>query len=178
MALQSSGAISLDDIHVELDATSGTTVSINDSDVRGLIGKSDEAQSAFNEFYGAANITYMAASGGTTSTSGNYKFHKFTSSGTFTVNTVASGGASTTVDYLIVAGGGAGGQTNSNGYGGGGGGAGGYKTGTVTVSSTGGNSITVGAGYPTLVNNSNISQYGQNYPVRLNMATSGERGGN
>ena len=37
MALQSSGAISLDDMHVELGESSGTTVSINDSDVRGLI---------------------------------------------------------------------------------------------------------------------------------------------
>ena len=47
-----------------------------------------------------------------------------------------------------------GGHSYGNGAGGGGGGAGGYRTGTVTVSSTGGNSITVGAGYPTLVNNS------------------------
>ena len=39
MALQNSGAISLDDIHVELGESSGTQVSINDSDVRGLIGK-------------------------------------------------------------------------------------------------------------------------------------------
>ena len=91
----------------------------------------------------------MDASGGTITTSGNYRFHKFTSSGTFT-KYWASGGASTTVDYLIVAGGGAGGCTYGNGAGGGGGGAGGYRTGTVTVSSTGGNSITVGAGYPTL----------------------------
>ena len=90
MALQSSGAISLDDIHVELDAPSGTTVSINDSDVRGLIGKSADAQSSFNEFYGAANITYMAGSGGSTATSGNFKFHYFNSSGTFTINTAAS----------------------------------------------------------------------------------------
>ena len=101
MALQSSGAISLDDIHVEVNGSSGSQCSINDSDIRGLIDKGDGATSAFNEFYGAANITYMAASGGTTSTSGNYKFHKFTSSGTFTVDTVASGGASILVHDVV-----------------------------------------------------------------------------
>ncbi len=102
MALPSSGAISLNEMHVEVEGTSGTTCSINDSDIRSLIDKADGATSSFNEFYGAAFITYMSASGGTESTSGNYKFHKFTSSGTFTVNTVASGGASAVVDYVIV----------------------------------------------------------------------------
>ena len=70
MALQSSGAISLDDMHVELGESSGTQCSINDSDIRGLIDKSSGATMSFNEWYGASNITYMAASGGTTSTSG------------------------------------------------------------------------------------------------------------
>ena len=87
MALQSSGAISLDDMHVEVDGTSGTTCSINDSDIRGLIDKSDGAQSSFNEFYGAANIKHIVATGGSTTTSGNYKFHYFTSSGTFRSST-------------------------------------------------------------------------------------------
>ena len=52
MALQNSGAISLDDIHVEAGGTSGTSASINDSDIRGLICKSCGATSAFNEFSG------------------------------------------------------------------------------------------------------------------------------
>ena len=116
MALQSSGAISLDDMHVEVDGTSGTTCSINDSDIRGLIDKADGATSSFNEFYGASNITHIVATGGTTSTSGNYKFHKFTSSGTFAVTTAGAGGSAyTTVDYIIIAGGGAGGFDSGGG---------------------------------------------------------------
>jgi len=57
MALQTSGQISLNDIHLELGATSGTQVSLNDADVRGLIGKSSGAQNAMNEYYGAADET-------------------------------------------------------------------------------------------------------------------------
>ena len=36
MALQTSGAISLDQIHVEAGGTTGTTCSLNDSDIRNL----------------------------------------------------------------------------------------------------------------------------------------------
>jgi len=54
MALQSSGAISLDDIHDEAGGTSGSTATINDSDIRGLIDKSAGASMAFNEWYGAS----------------------------------------------------------------------------------------------------------------------------
>ena len=50
MALPSEGAISLNEMHVEVDGSSGTTCSINDGDIRGLIGKSDGETSAFNEF--------------------------------------------------------------------------------------------------------------------------------
>ena len=38
MTLQTSGAISLNQIHVEAGGTSGTTVSLNDSDIRSLGG--------------------------------------------------------------------------------------------------------------------------------------------
>lgn len=54
MALQSSGAISLNDIHIEAGGSSGTNASLNDSDIRALIGKSSGAQSSFSEFYGAS----------------------------------------------------------------------------------------------------------------------------
>lgn len=57
MALQTSGQISLNDIHLELGATTGTQVSLNDADVRGLIGKASGAQNAMNEYYGAADET-------------------------------------------------------------------------------------------------------------------------
>ena len=56
MALQSSGAISLNDIHQEVGGTSGTQVSLNDADVRALIGKASGAQSSFSEFYGASSF--------------------------------------------------------------------------------------------------------------------------
>jgi hypothetical protein len=59
----------------------------------------------------------IAASGGTITTAGGYKYHTFTSSGTFTV----TGGAGQTIDSAIIAGGGAGGGST-----GGGGGAGGF----------------------------------------------------
>lgn len=57
MALQSSGAISLDDIHVEAGGSSGTQAGINDSDIRLLINKSSASQMAFNEWYGASSYT-------------------------------------------------------------------------------------------------------------------------
>ena len=49
MALQTSGAISLNDIHVEAGGTSGTNASINDSDIRNLISKASGVAMSFNE---------------------------------------------------------------------------------------------------------------------------------
>lgn len=54
MALQTSGAISLNQIHVEAGGTSGTTATINDSDIRGLINKASGATMSFSEWYGAS----------------------------------------------------------------------------------------------------------------------------
>lgn len=55
MALQTSGAISLNDIHLELGASSGTQVSLNDSDVRGLVND-PSGTITINQFYGASNV--------------------------------------------------------------------------------------------------------------------------
>lgn len=55
MALQSSGAISLNDIHIEAGGSSGTLSSINDSDIRGLISKGSGVTMSFNEWYGASS---------------------------------------------------------------------------------------------------------------------------
>lgn len=63
MALQSSGAISLNDIHVEVGGSSGSQASLNDSDIRGLIGKASGAQSSFSEFYGASAETVLTSGG-------------------------------------------------------------------------------------------------------------------
>ena len=62
---------------------------------------------------------FVTATGGTETTSGNFKIHTFTGPGTFTVTNAGAPSGSNTVDYLVVAGGGDGGT--------GGGGAGGYR---------------------------------------------------
>ena len=58
MAIQSSGAISLNDLHIEAGGSSGTLCTLNDEDIRGLISKASGAASSFNQFYGAA-ATYF-----------------------------------------------------------------------------------------------------------------------
>ena len=97
----------------------------------------------------AVNETAVAApTGGTVTTSGNFRIHTFTSSGTFT-NTISN----LVTQYLVIAGGGAG------GFYGAGGGAGGYRSSVPGQSSGGGASaestltlssgaktVTVGAG--------------------------------
>jgi len=73
---------------------------------------------------------FVAATGGTITTCGNYKIHTFTGPGTFTVTNAGNPIGSNSVDYLVVAGGAAGSGKN-NGGGVGGGGAGGIRIGTV-----------------------------------------------
>ena len=70
MALQTSGAISLNDIHIEAGGTSSTSATINDSDIRGLTAASGYTIPTgsgtaidFGDFYGASSIitnTYSA----------------------------------------------------------------------------------------------------------------------
>ena len=86
---------------VYVDATKGWRV-VHDS-------TSDVSGSAF-----------IAATGGTETTSGDFKIHTFTGDGTFTVT--SGGGALAKADYLVVAGGGGGGAGH-----GAGGGAGGFR---------------------------------------------------
>jgi hypothetical protein len=82
------------------------------------------------EFVKESNVavlvpTFISATGGTITTSGNFKIHSFTGDGCFVISSVGNALAGPTgslVDYLVVAGGGGG------GYAGGGGGAGGYRT--------------------------------------------------
>ena len=85
---------------------------------------------------------YVAATGGTITTSGDFKIHTFTSSGTFTVTAAGNSSGSNTVDYLVVAGGGAG----YDGVAGGGGGAGGHRE-SFPNPATGGLSVSAQA-YP------------------------------
>ena len=65
---------------------------------------------------------YVTATGGTETTSGNFKIHSFTGPGTFSVTCAGNPAGSNTVDYVVVAGGGGGGGSH-----GAGGGAAGYR---------------------------------------------------
>jgi len=92
--------------------------------------------------------TFIAATGGTVATSGDFKIHTFTGDANFVVSQVGNSIGSTTVDYLVIAGGGGGGIAAS-GVSGGGGGAGGYRE-SFPNPATGG--LTVGAQtYPVTV---------------------------
>ena len=82
-----------------------------------------------------ADKAYISATGGTITTSGDFKIHSFTGDGNFVVsslgNTAGGGDYQNKVNYLVVAGGGAGGAGGCNGDAGGGGGAGGFREGRV-----------------------------------------------
>lgn len=54
MALQTSGQITFNDLHTEVGGSSGTSCSINDADIRQLIGKSSGQSVNIAEFYGAS----------------------------------------------------------------------------------------------------------------------------
>lgn len=54
MPVPGSGTISINQFHVEAGGTSGTQCSLNDSDIRGLIGKGSGVTMSFNEWYGAS----------------------------------------------------------------------------------------------------------------------------
>jgi len=70
--------------------------------------------------------SFICATGGTESTTGNFKIHTFTGPGTFTVNSLGNTlGGGSKVSYMVAAGGGGGGV----GCAGGGGGAGGFREG-------------------------------------------------
>ena len=94
---------------------------------------------------------FIAATGGTVLTCGDFKTHVFTGPGTFTVCSVGNPQGSTTVEQLVVAGGGGGGHGGTRDAGGGGG-AGGYRQNYPSPTTTGlsvtaqGYPITVGSG--------------------------------
>jgi hypothetical protein len=52
--IPTSGAISLNQMHTEAGGTSGQQASMNDADIRGLIGKGSASSMSFNEWYGAS----------------------------------------------------------------------------------------------------------------------------
>ena len=112
------------------NVTAGNAVTIKFTNASGFVGD-------------GANTTVLALpSGGTITTSGNYRIHTFTSSSNLVLT------KSVACEYLVVAGGGGGGG-NDGGHdfsgGSGGGGAGGYRVGTVTPSANT-HTVTVGGG--------------------------------
>jgi hypothetical protein len=115
---------------------------------------------------------YVQATGGTTVTTGGYKYHTFTSSGSFVVS---SGGSApfNVSDYLIVAGGGAGGHRHA-----GGGGAGGLRQSTATLSAQT-YTITVGGGGAKFTNQDQSGRVGRdgNNSSALSITSTGGGGG-
>ena len=71
MPLPSSGAISLNQIHVEAGGSSGTQAALNDADIRDMINKSSGAQNSFNEYYGVSSSSPTITSKGAIITTGN-----------------------------------------------------------------------------------------------------------
>ena len=86
----------------------------------------DDTEGWKNTMDSTSNITgrtFVAATGGTITTSGDCKIHTFTGPGSFCVSAISSVAEENNVSYLVIAGGGA----NYNGNPVGGGGAGGYR---------------------------------------------------
>ena len=71
MPLPSSGSISLNQIHIEAGGSSGSQASLNDADIRAMIGKSSGASNAFSEYRGVSAAAPIATYKGTTQTTGN-----------------------------------------------------------------------------------------------------------
>ena len=70
-------------------------------------------------------LTFISASGGTETTSGNFKIHTFNSDANFVVSSLSSVPANNEVSYLVVGSGGGSGSSGGNSAGGGG--AGGFR---------------------------------------------------
>jgi len=99
----------------------------------------------------------LIATGGTITTCGNCKIHKFTGPGTFTVSQVSPCAANNLVSYMVVAGGASGGGSY-----GGGGGAGGFRE---LVSPTAPYTASPLNGYPTPGNRITVTATG--YPITV-----------
>jgi hypothetical protein len=137
-------------------STNNTTVTIVYMDTtKGWTPIQNSTQSALAE-----DINYISATGGTITTSGDYKIHTFTGDGCFVVSQ-SPVGPGTELDYLVVAGGGGGGSDR-----GGGGGAGGtrFSTSTFTVCGSPGSPI---------ANPTGITVSASTYPITVGAGGSG-----
>ena len=98
--------------------------------------------------------TFINASGGTVTTSGDFKIHTFTGDGTFTINSAPTP-ANNNISYLVVAGGASGGVSCVAA---GGGGAGGFREGKTPATPYTASPLVAPAGLPVSV---------QAYPVTI-----------
>ena len=124
---------------VALDgATNAVTIARNSSNIEGgtanLTMTSDygsvqlvftDASNGWVKVNNDVPDSFVGATGGTVTTSGDFKIHTFNSSSNFVVANTATAPANNEVSYVVVAGGGGGGRK----CGGGGGGAGGFREG-------------------------------------------------
>ena len=100
----------------------------------------------------AFEARYVTATGGTITTSGNFKIHTLTGPGTFCVSCAGNSGGSNTVSYMVIAGGGGGGYYNP------GAGAGGYREGKASTDCYTASPLNAPSGLPVSV---------QGYPITV-----------
>jgi len=110
----------------------------------------------------APTAQFVTATGGTITTSGNFKIHTFTGPGTFAVSCAGNAQGSNTVSYAVVAGGGGGGGSEAvadpTAITGGGGGAGGYREGKASSDCYTASPLNAPSGLPVSV---------QSYPITV-----------
>jgi hypothetical protein len=93
MALQASGTISLDDLHVEAGGTTQTTCSLNDTDITNLVYPISPIQGyQFDDYYGKARYLDV------------YNYQGGSSSATTTDFTISAGSTYTTTSRTIITG--------------------------------------------------------------------------
>jgi len=127
-------------VHSLDGATNAVTVARNSSNIEGVTNdlSLDTNYAAVNLIFSDASNgwvrhskigedTFISATGGTATTSGNFKIHTFNSSSNFVVSSISNRTNNNAVSYMVVAGGASGGGGTGADYEGGGGGAGGYR---------------------------------------------------
>ncbi len=114
---------------------------------------------------------FTAATGGTVSTSGDFKIHKFTGDGNFVVSQVGAGTGPAVVDYLVIAGGGGsgGGGAGYDRTSGGGGGGGFREAKTCAAGCHSASPLKTPTG---------ITLTAQTYPITVGGGGAGSTGGN
>ena len=160
-----------------------TTRNTNNESLTLVYADATKGWLAVEEGTGFIGESFIVATGGTITTSGNDKIHTFTGPGIFEVTTVASTAACNAVSYVVVGGGGGGAGTANNDTGGGGG-AGGFRETKTPITpytasplcgySTPGNRITVAIdSYPIAVGGG-----GNPGPAANNTSGQGTKGSN